>query len=148
MKSFFRSRAAALILSSAALAPLPALAQVGGGVGGGGQNVGVVSAYGAPPVLSGCGASPTVTPGSNSNFGTINSSTAAAGCTLTWQAYAYSPTGNLASVAYTRQSVPVCILSSRTAGSLITAVTVVNTTTLTFTAAGASGVYDYICIGS
>lgn len=148
MKSFLRSTLAALLLSGAAYAPLPALAQVGGGVIGGGQNVGVLQSYGAPPNLSSCGSSPFLSNGSNSVFGTINSGATASGCTLSWQAYAYSPTGVASVVAYTRQSVPVCLISSRTAGSLVTAVTVVNLTTLTFTAAGASGVYDYLCIGS
>ena len=115
--------------------------QAGGGAAGGGQQA-AVGAFGGVPTLSSCGTSPSATGNSNSFYGTINEGTGSpTGCTLTWT--------NAAGVATARQQTPTCLVTGRTASYLVTAITAVNTTTLTWTNAGStSGVYDYVCFGS
>ena len=133
----------AAALSAALLLASSALAQVGGGAAGGGQQLGIgQESFGGPPTLSGCGTSPSLSGNANAVFGTVNEGPGApTGCTLTWQ--------TIGGTALTRQTAPTCLVTGRTASYLVTAITTVSTTTLTWTNAGATlGVYDYLCIGS
>lgn len=115
-----------------------AMAQVGGGVSGGGQSAGPIAPAIQSPILSACGSgSPSLSGGSNASFGTVTEGTTATGCTLTWA---------IAGVASARFVAPTCIVSFRTSGVPQTAITAVSTTALTWTNTSASGaVFDYAC---
>ena len=105
-------------------------------------------AVGGPPAASACGTTPIVAGQSNSVYGTITEGTGSpTGCTLTWQTQPGNIPGAAPAGAFTRQNAaPTCLVTGRTSSDLVTAITVANGTTLTWTnAATNSGVFDYYC---
>jgi hypothetical protein len=130
-----------IVAAFLALAPFPALAQVGGGVAnpGGQPPIPTCSNTGCgnspsfpPPAVSACGTSPNIT-NTSQTFGRLATGTGTpAACTLTW--------------ATPRASIPACVIIGETTPVLTITTNSVTALTWTFAATN-NAVFDYHCDG-